>query len=97
VVQLGTSTPLMAAGRAAGHEEWIRNQIARELSGDGHQTINRFLRGTALHATRRSQEMEAAAEYLSQLGVTPTMSRAAADVHRELESRSATEPSTTMT
>lgn len=79
-----TVTEAVNAGRAAHHEEWIRDQIARELSGDGHQTINRFLRGTAIHAARRSEEMEAAAEYLDHLGVAPTMSQAAATLHREL-------------
>lgn len=77
-------TEAVQAGRAAGHEDWIRNQIARELSGEGQQTINRFLRGSVLHAARRSQEMEAASEYLRQLGVNPTMSQAAAALHREL-------------
>jgi 3-hydroxyisobutyrate dehydrogenase-like beta-hydroxyacid dehydrogenase len=78
-------TEAVTAGRAAGHEEWIRSQIARELSGDGQRTIDRFLRGTVLHAARRSEEMEAATRYLEQLGVTPTMSQAAATLHRDAQ------------
>ncbi|APX34981.1 phosphogluconate dehydrogenase [Brachybacterium sp. P6-10-X1] len=82
-------TEAVRAGRAAGHEEWIRGQIARELSGDGQGTIDRFLRGSVLHAARRHQEMESVAGYLDDLGVTPTMSRAAAEVHRALQDESA--------
>lgn len=82
-------TEAVRAGRAAGHEEWIREQIARELSGDGQKTIDRFLRGSVLHAARRSQEMGSVAEYLSELGVQPTMSRAAAKFHRSLQNEAA--------
>ncbi|WP_115788294.1 NAD(P)-dependent oxidoreductase [Arthrobacter silvisoli] len=53
------------AGRAAGLEEWIREQIARQLAGDGQAVIDRFLTGTAKHAHRRSKEMQDTADYLS--------------------------------
>lgn len=76
-------TEAVRAGAAAGHEPWIRDQIAQELAGDGHRTINRFLRGTVVHAARRSEEMEAASEYLVQLGLKPTMAKAAAELHRD--------------
>lgn len=85
-------TEAVHAGRAAGNEQWIRDQIARELAGDGQATIDRFLRGSVLHATRRSHEMEAVVEYLGELGVTPTMSRAAAEVHRALQEGSSNLP-----
>lgn len=71
-------TEAVAAGRAAGFESWIREQIARELSGNGQRTIDRFLRGSLVHAHRRADEMEAAAAYLTDLGVDATMSFATA-------------------
>lgn len=68
----------VTAGKAAGFEDWIRDQIARELAGDGHRTINRWLTGSVIHAARRQDEMEAVGEYLDELGVDSTMSKAAA-------------------
>lgn len=71
-------TEAVTAGRAVGYEDWIREQIARELAGDGQATIDRFLRGSVTHAVRRREEMDAAAAYLEDLGVDATMARAAA-------------------
>jgi 3-hydroxyisobutyrate dehydrogenase len=73
------------AGQAAGFEDWIRGQIVAQLSGDGASTIDRFLRGSKLHAARRSEEMDAAAEYVEALGVAPIMSKATAAHLRSLE------------
>lgn len=64
------------AGRAAGYEPWIRDQIARQLAGDGHAVIERLLKGSHLHAERRAREMHDTASYLADLGVPPEMSRA---------------------
>jgi kynurenine formamidase len=41
------------AGRAAGAEEWVREQIARELAG-GDAAVNRLRDGTLKHASRRA-------------------------------------------
>ena len=69
----------VVAGRAAGLEDWIRGQIARQLAGDGQAVIDRFLTGTAKHAPRRSREMQDTAEYLSaDLGVPAEMTTASA-------------------
>lgn len=68
----------VAAGRAAGLEDWIRAQIARQLAGDGQAVIDRFLTGTARHALRRSKEMQDTAGYLSELGVPAEMTAASA-------------------
>jgi 3-hydroxyisobutyrate dehydrogenase len=78
-------TEAVTAGRAVGFEDWIRGQIARELSGDGQRTIDRFLRGSVVHARRRADEMEAAAAYLADLGVDATMSTATAEHLHGLE------------
>ena len=64
------------AGRSAGYEEWIRDQIAAQLAGDGHAVIERLVTGTNAHAARRAQEMADTASYLEAMGVPPLMSRA---------------------
>ena len=74
----------VTAGKAVGFEDWIRDQIARELSGDGQRTIDRWLTGSVVHAARRREEMEAAGAYLDDLGVDSTMSKAAATHLRTL-------------
>lgn len=65
------------AGRAAGYEEWVREQIAAELA-DGQAAIDRLIVGTANHAARRSHEMESATGYLADLGVPNEMCAATA-------------------
>ncbi len=72
------------AGRAAGFEQWITDQIVRELAGDGAATIQRFQRGSALHGRRRAEEMDAAAAYVTSLGVPGIMAAAAANHLRHL-------------
>ncbi|MCH6468664.1 NAD(P)-dependent oxidoreductase [Sinomonas terrae] len=67
------------AGRRAGYEDWIRGQIAAELSGDGQATIDRFLTGSAKHAARRADEMAAVTDYCEALGAPSHMSAAARD------------------
>ena len=67
----------VAAGRAAGDEDWIRAEVARQLAGDGQVVIDRFLTGTRTHAVRRAQEMLDTGAYLNDLGVPTEMTRAA--------------------
>ncbi|MFD5276093.1 DUF1932 domain-containing protein [Pseudarthrobacter sp. NPDC058362] len=74
----------VTAGKAAGLEDWIRGQIAKQLAGDGQAVIDRFLTGTAKHALRRSKEMQETANYLSELGVPVEMTAASAAVHARL-------------
>lgn len=75
----------VTAGKAVGFEDWIREQIARELAGDGQRTIDRWLTGSVIHAARRRDEMDAAGAYLDDLGVDSTMSKAAANHLRVLQ------------
>lgn len=63
----------VTAGEAAGASEWIRNEIAKQLAGDGQAVIDRFLTGTRLHAERRGFEMESARDYLSSMSVAAEM------------------------
>lgn len=59
----------LAAGAAAGCEEWVREQIARELGPDGHARVDRLVTGSRRHAGRRRDEVRAAGAYLAELGV----------------------------
>lgn len=59
----------LAAGAAAGCEEWVRDQIARELGPDGHARVDRLVTGSRRHAARRRDEVRAAGAYLAELGV----------------------------
>ncbi|MEU6713991.1 DUF1932 domain-containing protein [Nonomuraea sp. NPDC046802] len=74
----------VAAGQAAGDEEWIRAEIAKQLAGDGQAVINRFLTGTRMHAVRRAMEMRDTGAYLDVLGVPSEMTRAAEQTLRRL-------------
>ena len=72
------------AARAAGDEEWLRGNIAAELTAAGEATLERIIDGTRRHAVRRAAEMEAAADMLTELGVPPLMARASNAVHERL-------------
>lgn len=78
------------AGAAAGHEPWIRAQIARELAGDGAATIDRFLTGSVKHASRRADEMASAAEFLDSMSTPADMTRGAEASLVRLASQAAT-------
>ncbi|GAA3357443.1 DUF1932 domain-containing protein [Saccharopolyspora gregorii] len=69
--------------RAAGAQDWVREQIARTLHG-GADTVDRLHDGTRKHAGRRAAEAAAAAALLDSLGERGTLTRAAAEVHRAL-------------
>lgn len=71
------------AGRVAGAEQWVRDQIAAELA-DGYTALDRLHNGTVKHAQRRAVEAAASAELLDEIGVAAVLARAAADVHRRL-------------
>lgn len=70
----------LEAGRAAGCEEWLRSNIVNELSSADATTVDRLVSGTVQHAARRADEMAAAAEMLSDLGVEPSIARASRDL-----------------
>lgn len=70
----------LEAGKAAGCEEWLRANIIRELSEADETTVDRLMTGTVLHAARRADEMAAAAEMLTELGVEPAIARASHDL-----------------
>ncbi|MBR8742094.1 NAD(P)-dependent oxidoreductase [Nocardiopsis sp. MG754419] len=74
----------VVAGRAAGAEEWVREQVAAQLTG-GEALVDRFLSGTVKHAGRRSQEVRSTAAFLDALGVPNEMTRASEQTLLRLE------------
>ncbi len=76
----------LAAADACGLEDWLRAEIAHVLDGPGEPLVERLASGSRLHASRRRDEMEAAAEHLASLGVEPRVARAAAAWLEELAS-----------
>ncbi|TNM70275.1 DUF1932 domain-containing protein [Streptomyces sp. NP160] len=71
----------LAAGEAAGDGDWVREQVAAQLSG-GTAWMDRLASGTVKHGLRRSHECDDAAAMLRDLGLTATMTAASADLHR---------------
>ena len=71
----------LEAVAAAGEDEWVRAEIAGVL---GEPLLDRFVEGSRIHAVRRIEEMEAAAELLRELGIEPRVAEAAAGVLRRL-------------
>lgn len=69
----------LEAGRAAGCEDWLRDNITEELTRAGESTVERLVTGTHRHAVRRADEMAAATDMLTELGVEPTMTSATRD------------------
>lgn len=74
----------LAAAQRAGQEEWLRTHLAEELEQATAATLERLETGTYRHARRRCGEMRAAAELLHDLGITPHMSAASADLLADL-------------
>ncbi|TDC71030.1 NAD(P)-dependent oxidoreductase [Actinomadura sp. GC306] len=74
----------LEAARAAGCEDWLRENIVAELTAADHTTVERLVTGTHRHAVRRAAEMEAAAAMLDDLDIPPTMATAAHDLLRRL-------------
>jgi 3-hydroxyisobutyrate dehydrogenase-like beta-hydroxyacid dehydrogenase len=63
-----------AAGLAA--ETW--DTVVAQLTAADEALVRRLVAGTGRHAVRRTHEMEATVELLTELGVEPTMTRATA-------------------
>jgi 3-hydroxyisobutyrate dehydrogenase-like beta-hydroxyacid dehydrogenase len=82
----------LEAARAAGHEQWLREHIAAELTAADSGTLERITVGTYRHALRRTAEMEAAAAMLTELGVSPLMADASRALHERLAQGAAVKP-----
>ncbi|WP_445515684.1 DUF1932 domain-containing protein [Streptomyces sp. NEAU-174] len=68
------------AGRAAGDEQWVRQQIIQELA-DGEATLERLYAGTFKHGVRRAGEVAAAADLMADLGLDATLARGISRLH----------------
>jgi 3-hydroxyisobutyrate dehydrogenase-like beta-hydroxyacid dehydrogenase len=81
------SIEAVEAAKLTGAEARIRSEIAGVI---GEPLLDRLLSGSRTHAARRVGEMQAAAAYLSELGIEPRVATAAAEWLTELrdESRS---------
>lgn len=66
----------LRAGRAAGCEDWLRENIATELAQASAATVDRLIDGSVRHARRRIDEMAAATELLTELGIEPRIAHA---------------------
>lgn len=70
----GVVLEAVTAGRAAGAETWIREQMASELGPDGAAFVDRLIVGSHAHAGRRAHEVADVLEYLDALAVPRWMS-----------------------
>jgi 3-hydroxyisobutyrate dehydrogenase-like beta-hydroxyacid dehydrogenase len=77
----------LAGAEAAGCASWLHGDISAELVGFDADTITRLVEGTHRHARRRADEMTAASEQLSELGVRPLVAAAARDLLIDLRDR----------
>jgi len=75
----------LAGARAAGCEDWLRENIAAELAGFDGRTVERLVDGTHRHARRRAEEMAAAADQLRELGIEPRVAAAARNLLTALD------------
>jgi 3-hydroxyisobutyrate dehydrogenase-like beta-hydroxyacid dehydrogenase len=69
----------LEAARAAGLEEWLAANIRAELTRSDAATLDRLVDGSRAHAVRRTEEMAAAADLLTELGVAPRVAAASRD------------------
>ena len=75
----------LAAAEAAGHREWLEDQIHEVI---GEPLLTRLVEGSHRHAVRRAEEMEAARELLVELGVEPRIASASAALLAEIAAAS---------
>lgn len=66
----------LTAARSAGAEEWLRDQISRELGSDGGALVARLVEGTPRHAVRRVAEVRDALAELEASALPSDMTRA---------------------
>jgi 3-hydroxyisobutyrate dehydrogenase-like beta-hydroxyacid dehydrogenase len=77
----------LTAARAAGCEQWLRENIVAELAAADGRTVDRLEHGTYRHAGRRVAEVAATVDLLTSLGVPPRISTASHDWLTDLASR----------
>jgi 3-hydroxyisobutyrate dehydrogenase-like beta-hydroxyacid dehydrogenase len=85
-------TESLAAGRAAGCEEWLRADIGTVLADASAATVDRLEQGSIRHARRRMEEMAAAAALLGELGVPAWIATASKDWLEQLMTQADSPP-----
>ena len=66
----------LTAARAAGCEDWLRDNVVAELTAADARTVERLETGTYKHAGRRVAEVAATVDLLNELGVPSRISTA---------------------
>jgi 3-hydroxyisobutyrate dehydrogenase-like beta-hydroxyacid dehydrogenase len=74
-------TESLRAGRAAGCEDWLRENIAQDI---GMAMLERMEQGSIAHAVRRADEMAAATDMLGELGIPARIAAASRDWLQQL-------------
>lgn len=74
----------LEAAEQLGCADWLWADLADTLAGADGNLLERWIEGSRVHAVRRSEEMHAAAEMLSEVGVEPWMASAAENRLRAL-------------
>lgn len=69
----------MRAGEAANCSDWLWQNILDEIAQADKGLVNRLIKGTQTHASRRLHEMECAAELLNHFGTDSSMTKATID------------------
>jgi 3-hydroxyisobutyrate dehydrogenase-like beta-hydroxyacid dehydrogenase len=82
----------LRAARAAGCEDWARENIRHELASASAGTLDRLEQGSIRHARRRADEMAAARELLHQLGVPSRVASASEQWLQQLMAEQAAGP-----
>jgi 3-hydroxyisobutyrate dehydrogenase-like beta-hydroxyacid dehydrogenase len=78
VMMKGLAAVIVEAMQAASADNcgtWLWQNICEEIRAADEMFVERLVKGTDLHATRRLHEMEAASAYLLELGIEPNMTR----------------------
>jgi 3-hydroxyisobutyrate dehydrogenase-like beta-hydroxyacid dehydrogenase len=75
----------LRAARAAGCEDWMRQEIVGVLERADEALLERLVAGSAQHATRRIGEVADARELLAELGIEPRVTQAAGGWLGQLE------------
>ena len=72
------------AAERSGHAAWLRGELSGVI---GEPLLDRLLEGSRRHASRRTDEMDAARELLRDLGVEPRIASASAALLSDLAGR----------
>lgn len=75
----------LAAARAAGLEDWMREHLRHELASADEALVDRLEDGSVRHARRRAAEMAAASEMVADLGIPALVCRASEGWLRRLD------------